>query len=674
MQGMQRAQVAFHLTGSRLAPELESVEGLGLRPALFARYRDLGKLRYDFPLVLLEDGGVKPLSRLVDALLQEKAPPGAEGDRLRKEALQLEEGLRRRGSGNLFELLDGAPEVRDALPCDGELVDYHHLAPRRVVAHLWRAGQKARAARELAALDRLAIAMSEILEADFARSADGQTSDRLRSSFGSVHQSTFDFEALSKLLSRVSAERALSPSRRERVRRVLEVLRTHRPLLVEGAHPLIFDSCETALKSLRGRLPGIVELVKALAIAELEREGRYVEAEHDPFFESVDERALSQEDLARFPSTLICLDSATMLPGEVDLLMEVLASALPVKVLVVSDDVLAESPVGDGSRVPGSRNARLASLAVGLNEPFVLQVSGSHLYQVADRVVEGLAGAGTALFSVFAGSSYLGAAAAMESRAFPAFVFVPGARLEMLDNPQDDRDWPVHGFAYQDPGHRRVALDLAFTFVDYLAGDPRYASHFSRLSRADWNDTQLPVAEWLDLDRAEPTEAVPYVLMVDEQDMLHRVLVDSAAVAAARRIRAMWRSYRELARGPERILVHVQEPLPGVAEPVVAEEALAAEPPPAPAPAPAVERDPDEAYIETPRCSSCNECININPRMFAYNENKQAYIADLKAGTYKDLVDAAESCQVSIIRPGKPRDPSEPGVEALLERAQPFLV
>lgn len=671
MQGMQRAQVAFHLTGSRLAPELQSVEGLRLRPALFARYRDLGKLRYDFPLVLLEDGGVKPLSRLVDALLQEKAVPGADGDRLRKEVLQLEEGLRRRGLGTLFEALDGAPEVRDALPCDGELVDFHHLAPRRVLAHLWRAGQKARAARELASLDRLAIAMSEILEADFARSADGCTSDRLRSSFGSVHQSTFDFEALSKLLSRVSAERALSPGRRDRVRRVLEVLRTHRQLLVEGAHPLIFDSCETALKSLRGRLPGMLELVKALAIAELEREGRYVEAEHDPFFESLDERALSQEDLARFPSTLICLDSSTMLPGEVDLLMEVLASGLPVKVLVVSDDVLAESPVGDGSRVPGSRNARLASLAVGLNEPFVLQVSGSHLYQVADRVVEGLATAGTALFSVFAGSSYLGAAAAMESRAFPAFVFVPGARLETLDNPQADRDWPVHGFSYQDPGHQRVSLDLAFTFVDYLAGDPRYASHFSRISRPEWSDTQLPLAEWLDLERAEPTEAVPYILMVDEQDLLHRVLVDSAAVAAARRIRAMWRSYRELARGPETILVHVEVPGAVAEEPAVV---VVEEPAPAPAAAAAPARDPDEPYIETPRCSTCNECVNINPRMFAYNENKQAYIADLKAGTYKDLVDAAESCQVSIIRPGKPRDMSEPGLEALLERAQPFLV
>ena len=84
-------------------------------------------------------------------------------------------------------------------------------------------------------------------------------------------------------------------------------------------------------------------------------------------------------------------------------------------------------------------------------------------------------------------------------------------------------------------------------------------------------------------------------------------------------------------------------------------------------------RNPDEPYIETIRCSTCNECTTFNPRMFAYNENKQAYIADVKAGTYAQLVQAAESCQVSVIHPGKPRDMTEPGLDELIERAKPFL-
>jgi hypothetical protein len=59
--------------------------------------------------------------------------------------------------------------------------------------------------------------------------------------------------------------------------------------------------------------------------------------------------------------------------------------------------------------------------------------------------------------------------------------------------------------------------------------------------------------------------------------------------------------------------------------------------------------------------------------MFAYDANKQAYIADINAGTYRELVEAAETCQVSIIHPGKPRNPNEPGIADLLKRAEPFL-
>jgi len=84
-------------------------------------------------------------------------------------------------------------------------------------------------------------------------------------------------------------------------------------------------------------------------------------------------------------------------------------------------------------------------------------------------------------------------------------------------------------------------------------------------------------------------------------------------------------------------------------------------------------RNPDEAWIDTARCPSCNECQTINDKMFKYNENKQAYIADVRAGTFRQMVEAAEVCQVSIIHPGKPWNPNEPGLPELLERAATFL-
>jgi len=79
-----------------------------------------------------------------------------------------------------------------------------------------------------------------------------------------------------------------------------------------------------------------------------------------------------------------------------------------------------------------------------------------------------------------------------------------------------------------------------------------------------------------------------------------------------------------------------------------------------------------EAYIDSERCTTCNECTNLNKRMFAYNANKQAYVKDASAGTFAQLVMAAEKCPVSAIHPGTPLNPKEKDLEKWLKRAQAF--
>jgi hypothetical protein len=191
---------------------------------------------------------------------------------------------------------------------------------------------------------------------------------------------------------------------------------------------------------------------------------------------------------------------------------------------------------------------------------------------------------------------------------------------------------------------------------------------------------------------------IPYVLAVDADDLLQRLIVDARLMQLAARCRTFWHRLQEQggihnshaaillarekarwdeARAQEREAARAasggaaanEEALSSAPEAVVkapAAAAVGAEPP-------LGEHDPDEAWIETARCPSCNECQTINDRMFRYNENQQAYIADLGAGTFRQLVEAAEACQVAIIHPGKPRDPEEPGLAELVERARAFL-
>ncbi len=64
-------------------------------------------------------------------------------------------------------------------------------------------------------------------------------------------------------------------------------------------------------------------------------------------------------------------------------------------------------------------------------------------------------------------------------------------------------------------------------------------------------------------------------------------------------------------------------------------------------------------WIESAMCTSCNECININGKIFGYDADKHAYVKDPKGGPYKDLVRAAEKCTAQVIHPGTPLDPKE---------------
>ncbi|MFQ5515746.1 MAG: 2-oxoacid:acceptor oxidoreductase family protein [Myxococcota bacterium] len=79
-----------------------------------------------------------------------------------------------------------------------------------------------------------------------------------------------------------------------------------------------------------------------------------------------------------------------------------------------------------------------------------------------------------------------------------------------------------------------------------------------------------------------------------------------------------------------------------------------------------------EPYIDTELCTSCDDCIKLNKQMFAYDENKQAYIADARLGTFKQLVMAAEACPADIIHPGTPLDANERDLDKLIERAKRF--
>ena len=733
VQPRPEAHLAFYLTGNRSREGLNTIGELALRPALFARYRDLTALRYDFPLILAwgADGSaaVQSLSGLFDDLLS-RCAHGEDSERVRRHALRLEREIRIRAArstaGSLLDrwdeaarhlavqgdelLRDSLSRLRAMLDVGGDLVDCGAETASRLCRHLWKAGYEAKARRFRAKLDILSTKLSEILRADHAHSERGRSAEQLRESFGSTHRDAFDFAAMSRLLGEALPVATLSETRRRRISWLLSVLQSQQFFAVESAeaagksepYGFIFKDCVDAFAAYRERLPKAIELAKALAVAELEVEGEYEEKRHDSLFAEFGADSLDPNDPDLFPDYLICLRASTMGPQDYDTLLEALSAGFCAKILLETDDILPPSPIAGGHPVFASRSSWLGRMVMDLNTSYVLQSSSSSLFRMRDAIVRGMAYPGSSLFNVFTGTTgdvglppYLISAAATESRAFPTFVYDPlagpdwASRFRVVDNPQSELDWPIQTLCYEDEEHQRLSDRVAFTLVDFIACDRRYQKHFAGVRRTSWTSSMVALSEFIHAGADGLADKVPYIMMLDREDRLQKVIVDETMIRQAHRCLESWRSLQELggihnshaARllVQERELWEKQRPPPAasmdgqIPAQTTANVAATSAAPPVIGEEPGSSKSSDEPYIETPRCTSCNECTQINNKMFAYDANKQAFIADPDAGTYRQLVEAAESCQVAIIHPGKPRKPNEPELDELIKRAEPFL-
>ncbi|HEX9730721.1 MAG TPA: 2-oxoacid:acceptor oxidoreductase family protein [Thermoanaerobaculia bacterium] len=309
-------------------------------------------------------------------------------------------------------------------------------------------------------------------------------------------------------------------------------------------------------------------------------------------------------------------------------------------------------------------------------------------------------------------------------------------RLDLDGNPNVEDTWPAYELKYTSDDGAEQTLALPLTIADWAATEPRFARHFKRVKASAWHQGMVPFHEYLELAPAEREGKVPCIYVRDREDHLGRMTVSQEMVELAADRLDLWDEVRELAgvkvservrRGltkplereyekklaalrqeyeqkiaelkdsyPAKITRRIAEALvggglTGFGEAVPAAAPPMAAPPPAaepvresaasPEPARAVQVEPVveaeegegiEPYVDTELCTTCNECTNLNPRMFAYNADKKAYVKDPRAGTFAQLVQAAEKCTARIIHPGTPLDPDEPDLEKWVKRAQPF--
>ncbi|MFP4281556.1 MAG: 2-oxoacid:acceptor oxidoreductase family protein [Opitutales bacterium] len=402
-----------------------------------------------------------------------------------------------------------------------------------------------------------------------------------------------------------------------------------------------------------------------------------------------------------------------------------LMSGRPIKIFVLDTQVYSNTggqactsgfvgqisdmaPYGPAWKGKEEIRKEISLIAAAHRTAFVLQGNVANYTHLIEGYIDGLNARRPALFNVYAvcqpehgvpdDSSAFRSKMALESRAYPILRFDPEAGesweacFDLDGNPAMDADWPTYELPYTDEDGNAQSMTLPMTFADFAMQEGRFRKHFRVAPVDTWNDDMVPLAEFIDLSEEDREDGFPYVWGVDKKNRLMRVMVSAEMVRSTEERRDFWRTLKGIAGltgkiDPEAIATQVraetaQKLASGLMAMLGGEGGAAAL---SAASAPATNAAGtngattatagaafDAAWIDQSECTACDECVNINPKIFAYDENKKAFVQDPKGGPYKDIVRAAEKCTGRCIHPGTPADPAEKGVDKLIKRAEKF--
>ncbi|KAA1259179.1 Pyruvate-flavodoxin oxidoreductase [Rubripirellula obstinata] len=378
-----------------------------------------------------------------------------------------------------------------------------------------------------------------------------------------------------------------------------------------------------------------------------------------------------------------------------------------------------------GNAAKGKEEIRKEIGLIGMahRTTYIMQSSIANPNHVIEGFIQGLKSRRPAMFTLYTpcqpehgigdDMSAHQAKLAVESRAYPLYRYnpdlgtTPQECLELDGNPAMEADWPTYELKYIENG-RQKSMDLPMTFADFAATEIRFRKHYRAAPPDTWNDNMVPLAEYLELEEEDREGLFPYVWSVNRDQQLMRLLVANPIVRSCEDRRDFWKILKSMARVGEkqidrgaieaeikrdvsnRIATGIMQMALGEGTGVDQEEttsasAMPALMPPASQPAsgqpasgqpassqPAAANGYMAPWIDTPKCTSCDECVNLNPHIFVYNDQKKAIIKDPQGGPFKDLVVAAERCTAGVIHPGMPKDHSEKGIEKLIARAEKY--
>jgi pyruvate-ferredoxin/flavodoxin oxidoreductase len=478
---------------------------------------------------------------------------------------------------------------------------------------------------------------------------------------------------------------------------------------------LFQDSPSVAMGLFEGHMAKMAEGFKAVRMAEKELANDYLPDRDNDFFRRFTWHAFSEEEWLLCPPVVSLGGDGAMYDIGFQNLSRAMMSGMPVKILVVDTQVYSNtggqactsgfiSQVSDmapyGKAQKGKQETRKEISLIGMahRTSYVMQSTIAHVNHLLESYIDGLNSRRPALFNIYAvcppehgvgdDKAFDQSKLAVESRAYPLFRFDPdlgttfNETVSLEGNPALDQDWPTYTLKYKTEAGAEQSMTLPLTFADFAATEARFLKQFKKAPPETWNDNMVMLADFIRLDEDEREGKFPYIWALDQKNRLIRLLVAEDLVRSTEERLQFWRQLRNIAGLDVQPVTDTSEVTERVRAELLAKitaslgmagsDMGAVSPAPTSADAGGNGADYEPVWIETPECTACDECINIAPKAFEYNDQKLAVVTNPKGAKFADIVKAAEKCTAGCIHPGTPWNMSEPGIEKLMARAAKY--
>ncbi|MCK5122384.1 MAG: 4Fe-4S binding protein, partial [Methylococcales bacterium] len=298
----------------------------------------------------------------------------------------------------------------------------------------------------------------------------------------------------------------------------------YNPYPFPWASHLSQDAPSLAMGLFEGHMVKMAEGFKAMRIAELEIKGKYDKTEHDKFFAYFDWRQFSEEEYLLCPPLVTLGAEGSSFDSGFQNLSHSLISGLPIKVLVLDNQLPNDSD---------STRKELSLIAMAHRTAYVQQGSISNTSHLLAGFIDGLNYRGPALWSIYASnqpengiannSLTLQSKLAVESRAYPLTTFDPrlGKTWEecicLAGNPDLDQDWIIYSLDYTDEYGNKFAMDVPLTYADWALTEAQYAHHFKAVSADSSSDDMVLLTEYIEMSDRDQAENIPFIWAVHPQ-------------------------------------------------------------------------------------------------------------------------------------------------------------